>query len=98
LLRIDVAIKLPDAREHRRALHSPDLVLDGFKGVRLSSRPWDQQLRQPAFLAHGGSGGAIAGVAPRDGFLRPNNDLDTVGAVEKESLSRFSDCFIGAKR
>jgi ABC transporter substrate binding protein (PQQ-dependent alcohol dehydrogenase system) len=28
---IDVAIKFPDAREHRRALRSPDLVLDGFK-------------------------------------------------------------------
>ena len=57
---IDVAIRLPDVREHRRALRSPDLVLDGFKGPRLSFRSWDQQLRQPVFLAHGGFGGGIA--------------------------------------
>jgi ABC transporter substrate binding protein (PQQ-dependent alcohol dehydrogenase system) len=98
LQRIDVAINLPDAHEHRRALRSPDLVLNGFKGVRLSFRPWDQQLRQPVFLAYGGIGGGIAGVAPVDGFLHPSNDLDTLGAVGKESLSTLGDSFIGAKR
>jgi ABC transporter substrate binding protein (PQQ-dependent alcohol dehydrogenase system) len=95
---IDVAIKLPDAREHRRALRSPDLVLDGFKGVRLSFRPWDQQLRQPVFLAHGGVGGGIAGVAPLDGFLHPSNNLDTLGADEKESPCKLSDSAMGGKR
>jgi ABC transporter substrate binding protein (PQQ-dependent alcohol dehydrogenase system) len=88
---IDVAIKLPDAREHRRALRSPDLVLDGFKGPRLSFRPWDQQLRQPVFLAHGGIGGGIAGVAPFDGFLHPSNNLDTLGADQKESPCKLGD-------
>ena len=94
---IEVAIKFPDAREHRRALRSPDLVLDGFKGVRLSFRPWDQQLRQPLFLAHGGIGGGIAGVAPFDGFLHPSNNLDTLGADQKESPCRLSDSASGAK-
>lgn len=88
---IDVAIKLPNAREHRRALRSPDFVLDGFKGARLSFRPWDQQLRQPVFLAHGGIGGGIAGVAPFDGFLHPRSNLDTLGADEKESPCKLSD-------
>ncbi|MDP3671616.1 MAG: ABC transporter substrate-binding protein [Telluria sp.] len=88
---IDVALKLPDARQHRRALRSADLVLDGFKGARLSFRPWDQQLRQPVFLAHGGIGGGIAGVAPFDGFLHPSNNLDTLGAGEKESPCKLSD-------
>lgn len=95
---IDVAIKLPDAREHRRALRSPDLVLDGFKGARLSFRPWDQQLRQPVFLAHGGIGGGIAGVAPFEGFLHPVNNLDTLGADEKESPCKLPDSAIGGKK
>jgi ABC transporter substrate binding protein (PQQ-dependent alcohol dehydrogenase system) len=95
---IEVAIKLPDAREHRRALRSPDLVLDGFKGPRLSFRPWDQQLRQPVFLAHGGFGGGIAGVAPLDGFLHPTNNLDTLGADEKESPCKLSDNAVGTKK
>jgi ABC transporter substrate binding protein (PQQ-dependent alcohol dehydrogenase system) len=88
---IDVALKAPDAREHRRALRRPDLVLDGFKGARLSFRPWDQQLRQPLFLAHGGIGGGIAGVAPFDGFLHPKNNLDTLGSDEKESPCKLTD-------
>ena len=88
---IEVALKLPDARQHRRALRSPDLVLDGFKGARLSFRSWDQQLRQPVFLAHGGIGGGIAGVAPFDGFLHPSNNLDTLGADEKESPCKLLD-------
>ena len=82
---VDVALHVPDSREHRRMLRSADLVLDGFKGARLSFRPWDQQLRQPIFLAHGGIGGGIAGVAPFDGFLHAKNNLDTLGADERES-------------
>lgn len=66
-------------------LRGGDLVLDGFKGARLSFRPWDQQLRQPVFLAHGGIGGGIAGIAPFDGFLHAKNNLDTLGADERES-------------
>ena len=95
---IEVALKWPDAREHRRALRSPDLVLDGFKGVRLSFRPWDQQLRQPVFLAHGGVGGGIAGIAPFDGFLHPSNNLDTLGADQKESPCHLSDGLAGAAK
>jgi ABC transporter substrate binding protein (PQQ-dependent alcohol dehydrogenase system) len=95
---IDVAIKFPDSREHRRALRSPDLVLDGFKGPRLSFRPWDQQLRQPVFLAHGGIGGGIAGVAPFDGFLHPTNNLDTLGADQKESPCKLTDNVSGGRK
>ncbi|KRB70559.1 ABC transporter substrate-binding protein [Noviherbaspirillum sp. Root189] len=88
---IDVALRVPDAREHRNALRSQELVLDGFKGARLSFRPWDQQLRQPVFLAHGGIGGGIAGAAPFEGFLHPKNNLDTLGADEKESPCRLGE-------
>lgn len=94
---MEVALKWPDARQHRKALRSPELVLDGFKGARLSFRAWDQQLRQPVFLAHGGIGGGIAGVAPFDGFLHPSNNLDTLGADEKESPCKLSDGAAGGK-
>jgi ABC transporter substrate binding protein (PQQ-dependent alcohol dehydrogenase system) len=88
---IGVALKMPDARLHRSALRGTDLVLDGFKGARVSFRTWDQQLRQPVFLAHGGIGGGIAGVAPFDGFLHPSNNLDTLGADQRESPCKLND-------
>lgn len=95
---IEVALRMPDASEHRRALRNQDLVLDGFKGARLSFRPWDQQLRQPIFLAHGGIGGGIAGVAPFEGFLHPRNNLDTLGADEKESPCKLPDAPASEKK
>lgn len=95
---VDIALKWPEGREHRRALRSADLVLDGFKGARLSFRRWDQQLRQPVFLAHGGIGGGVAGVAPFDGFLHPSNNLDTLGADEKESPCKLGDGPVGGSK
>lgn len=88
---IEVALKHPDPRTHRAALRSQDLTLDGFKGARLSFRPWDQQLRQPVMLTHGGIGGGIAAAAPLEGFLHPKNNLDTLGAEEKESPCKLAD-------
>lgn len=96
---IEVALKQPDPAQHRRALRSQELALDGFKGARLSFRPWDQQLRQPVFLSHGGFGGAIAGAAPFEGFLHPVNNLDTLGADQKESPCKLTDApSTGAKK
>ena len=70
---IEVALKLPDASQHRRALRNQGIVLDGFKGARLSFRSWDQQLRQPLFLAQGGIGGGIGGGAGTRGGARGIN-------------------------
>ena len=55
--------------------------LDGSKGVTLSFRPWDGQLRQPLLLA---DGQGVIGLAPIDGILHPKNALDTLGADEPE--------------
>lgn len=87
---IEVALQTPDVARQRDALRHAGLALDGFKGARLSFRAWDQQLWQPVFLAHGGIGGGIAGVAPFDGFLHPLNNLDTLGADDKESTCRLA--------
>lgn len=68
-----------------KALRSGQVFLDGFKGPRLSFRPWDGQLRQPVFL---GSADGVASVAPYEGVMHPVDVLDTLGFDEKESACR----------
>ena len=59
--------------------------LDGSKGVNLSFRPWDGQLRQPLLLT---DGQAVIGSAPIDGMLHPRQTLDTLGADAPEKLCK----------
>ena len=68
-----------------KRLRSGSIFIDGAKGPRLSFRPWDGQLRQPVFLAHGDG---VAGVAPLEGVLHPTEILDTLGMDEKESACK----------
>ena len=65
-----------------KALRSGAVYFDGFKGPRLSFRPWDGQLRQPLFLSHVDG---VVGIAPLDGVLHPTEVMDTIGVDEKES-------------
>lgn len=75
----------PTAARLNAALNRVDFVLDGFKGVRLSFRPWDRQLRQPMLLT---DGVGVVGSAPVDGVMHPKNTLDTLGADAAESTCR----------
>jgi ABC transporter substrate binding protein (PQQ-dependent alcohol dehydrogenase system) len=75
----------PDAANVIRSLKRADFTLDGFKGVRLSFRPWDRQLRQPLLLT---DGIGVLGIAPVDGVLHPKNVLDTLGVDASESACR----------
>ena len=59
--------------------------LDGSKGVSLSFRAWDGQLRQPLLLS---DGQGVIGSAPIDGILHPRNALDTLGADAPEKLCK----------
>ena len=59
--------------------------LDGSKGITMSFRPWDGQLRQPLLLTDGQ--GVIA-TAPVEGVLHPKNTLDTLGADAPEKLCK----------
>lgn len=68
-----------------KAFVQPGFTLDGFKGVRLSFRAWDRQLRQPLLLTDGQ--GVIA-LAPAEGILHPTNVLDTLGADAPEGLCK----------
>jgi ABC transporter substrate binding protein (PQQ-dependent alcohol dehydrogenase system) len=75
----------PTAAQVLKALVRPDFTLDGFKGVRLSFRAWDRQLRQPLLL---NDGVAVVGSAPVDGVMHPKNVLDTLGTDAAESACK----------
>jgi len=49
---------------------------DLFKGRKLSFRPWNGELRQPIPLVHPR---ALVSTSPQDGFLHPNNEMDSLG-------------------
>ncbi len=66
----------------RDYLLSEAFALQGYKGRRLSFRPWSGQLRQPVLLA---TARGIVDVAPLDGFLHPATELDTLGLSVSET-------------
>jgi ABC transporter substrate binding protein (PQQ-dependent alcohol dehydrogenase system) len=57
-------------------------AFDGDKGLAMSVRPWDHQLRQAILLAMPYS---VAASAPVDGFFHQTNVLDTLGDDEPQS-------------
>lgn len=59
--------------------------LDGSKGIAMSFRPWDGQLRQPLLLT---DGQGVVATAPADGILHPHNTLDTLGGDQPEKLCK----------
>lgn len=63
----------------------PKAQLDGSKGVNMSFRAWDGQLRQPLLLT---DGQGVISQAPVDGILHPVNVLDTLGADAGEKLCK----------
>ncbi|GAB6068110.1 ABC transporter substrate-binding protein [Methylothermus subterraneus] len=75
-----------DFAQIRDYLLSEQLALPGFKGVPLSFRPWDGQLRQPILLADAYD---VVAVAPLEGFLHPVNELDTLGYDRRETKCRL---------
>lgn len=62
-------------------LRSDNLRLDGSKGVPMSFRSWNGQLRMPILLA---TENAIIDIAPIEGFLHQTNTLDGLGQDEAE--------------
>jgi ABC transporter substrate binding protein (PQQ-dependent alcohol dehydrogenase system) len=62
---------------------SDDFELAGYKGRKLSFRPWNGQLRQPIPLSHPR---AVVSQAPLEGFLHQSNEMDTLGIDQAESL------------
>jgi ABC transporter substrate binding protein (PQQ-dependent alcohol dehydrogenase system) len=79
-------LRRSDPGEIGRFMLGPDFNLAAFKGVPLSFRPWDHQLRQPILIAQPA---ALVSVAPEAGFLHQRTPLDTLGVDQPESTCRF---------
>jgi len=62
-------------------------TFDGDKGLALSVRPWDQQLRQAVLLA---APYEVVANAPIEGFLHRTNVLDTLGDDQPETPCKLN--------
>lgn len=71
-----------DYRLLRSYLRGGEFALSGFKGVGLSFRPWNQQLRQPVLLVNKR---VLVSVSPQDGFLHQRTPLDSLGYDQPET-------------
>jgi ABC transporter substrate binding protein (PQQ-dependent alcohol dehydrogenase system) len=67
-------------------IKSPDFTIAAFKGVPLTLRDWDLQLRQPILLA---DGRMVVSVSPQEGFLHQTSELDTLGYDRPETACRL---------
>jgi ABC transporter substrate binding protein (PQQ-dependent alcohol dehydrogenase system) len=70
----------------QRAYILGDGSFDGAKGLAVSVRPWDHQMRQAVLLA---APYEIVADAPVEGFLHRTNTLDTLGDDEPETPCRL---------
>lgn len=67
-------------------LRSSSFGLGAYKGVKVSFRSWNGQLRQPILLAAPRS---MVSVSPQDGYIHPFSELDTLGKDKPESTCKF---------
>lgn len=67
-------------------LSEPAFNLPAYKGVSLSYRPWDHQLRQPILVVQPK---AMVSVAPEQGFIHQRTPLDTLGTDQPETTCRL---------
>lgn len=63
-------------------LKGDDFELAGFKGLPLTFRSWNWQLRQPILLIQPT---ALVSVSPQEGFLHEVSVLDTLGEDRRET-------------
>jgi len=82
---VAAAVAAPKGPNAAFASALAQVEVDGSKGVSMSFRPWDGQLRQPVLLSDGQS---VISMAPIEGLLHPKNNLDTLGADAPEKLCK----------
>ena len=66
----------------------PAFSLPAYKGVSLTYRTWDHQLRQPVIVVQPK---AMVSVAPEQGFTHQRTPLDTLGIDLPETACKFAD-------
>ena len=79
-------IKSNDLKKVKDFLLSKDFGIGAYKGVKVSFRDWNGQLRQPILLAAPRS---MVSVSPQEGYLHPESELDTLGIDKPESTCKF---------
>ncbi|MGU3538353.1 ABC transporter substrate-binding protein [Methylobacterium sp. A54F] len=67
-------------------LSDPAFSLPAYKGVSLSFRPWDHQMRQPLIVVQPK---ALVSVAPEQGYLHQRTPLDTLGTDLPETICKL---------
>lgn len=75
-----------DFADIRDYMLGPDFVVAAFKGVGVSFRSWNHQLRMPILLAEPKS---IVSVSPQEGFLHHVSEMDTLGYDQPESACKL---------
>jgi len=78
-------INSADPAKLRAHILSDAFALDGFKGRSLGYRGWNGQLRQPLPVVNAR---ALVELAPLEGYLHPENDMDTLGLDRPESACK----------
>ncbi|MGI9463593.1 MAG: ABC transporter substrate-binding protein [Aestuariivirgaceae bacterium] len=68
-------------------LKGSDFELAGFKGVPLTFRDWNWQLRQPILLIQPS---ALVSVSPQEGYLHAVSVLDTLGQDKRETTCKLN--------
>ena len=81
-----VNVNSGDPRVIGEALLNNDFGVAAFKGVAVSFRPWDRQLRQPLLLAQPR---AVVAIAPQPGFMHQRTVLDTLGVDAPETACKL---------
>ncbi len=75
-----------DVKKVQKYLLSDKFGLGAYKGVKVSFRSWNGQLRQPILLAAPRS---MVSVSPQEGYIHPLSELDTLGKDQPESTCKF---------
>ncbi|MFP3495198.1 ABC transporter substrate-binding protein [Pseudomonas sp. SIMBA_059] len=79
-------LRQADPMAIRQLALGEQLPLDGFKGRKLSYRPWNGQLRQPIPIVQPR---ALVSTSPQEGFLHPFNEMDSLGYDQPEVTCRY---------
>ena len=79
--------KSGDAKVVSAYMLRPDFEIAAFKGVPVTVRSWDHQLRQPILLIQPKM---LVSVAPEPGFLNPVSPLDTLGFDKPETACHLA--------
>jgi len=75
-----------DVKDVRKYLLGKKFGLGAYKGVKVSFRSWNGQMRQPILLAAPRS---MVSVSPQEGYIHPYSELDTMGKDQPESTCKF---------